>query len=177
MEQESADEPRTPAASSGESQPNEGSTTASSEEVREDVPAAAGHRDMTTPVRTTPAAARPVGVQESVELDTQSAPASILRPVPEADVEVPPPLIGGVKETSWTPARSQEFVRSVLALSLVALLAGIIIVSFALVALKSVAVADMDTIMKIVFAPVIGLVGSVVGFYFGAEVASRNSGT
>lgn len=167
MAQESADVPKTPKASSGEPPPNEGSTTEPTDNVRREArPVAAGPKDKTPPVVPTLTATPPPA----------SAQASILRPVPEADVGVPPPPIGGVKETSWTPAKSQEFVRSVLALSLVALLAGIIIVSFALVALKSVAVADMDTIMKIVFAPVIALVGSVVGFYFGADVASRNGG-
>lgn len=167
MAKESADIPNTPKASSDEPPPKEGSTREPTDKVRrEALPVAAGPKDKTPPAVPTVTAKPPPA----------NAQASILRPVPEADVEAPPPSIGGVKETSWTPAKSQEFVRSVLALSLVALLAGIIIVSFVLVALKSVAVADMDTILKIVFAPVIALVGSVVGFYFGADVASRKGG-
>ena len=91
-------------------------------------------------------------------------------------VEAPPATtpVAAVTEVDWSPAKSREQMRSILAASLVALLAVVTLLPFLFVATKWVEIGSLDTLLKIVFAPVVGLVGSVVGFYFGAEVASRD---
>jgi hypothetical protein len=100
---------------------------------------------------------------------------SILTPLPTVPEAGPTPVadIANVREIDWSPARSRERMRSFLAAGLVGLLAFITLIPFVLLVTGSVPIAELDTLMKIVFAPVVALVGSVVGFYFGAEVASR----
>jgi hypothetical protein len=61
--------------------------------------------------------------------------------------------------------------RKTIAYALVALLIVVALTPFVALGAKLIPVSDLDTVMKIVFAPVVGLVGSVVGFYFGSQTA------
>lgn len=101
--------------------------------------------------------------------------SSVLRPL-EVEEQALTPNVVEVKEESWNQARTREQMRSILAASLVALLAVVTLLPLIIAALGLVAIDDLDTLLKIVFAPVVALVGSVVGFYFGAEMAAKEPG-
>jgi hypothetical protein len=100
--------------------------------------------------------------------------STVLRPLNVEDQALTPTVVE-VTESSWNQARTRERMRSILAASLVLLLAVVTLLPLVLVAAKLVPMDDLDTLLKIVFAPVVALVGSVVGFYFGAEVAARET--
>jgi uncharacterized membrane protein len=100
---------------------------------------------------------------------------TVLRPLGVEEQALTPTVVE-VTESTWNQARTREQMRSVLAASLVLLLAVVTLLPLLFIALNMVSIDDLDTLLKIVFAPVVALVGSVVGFYFGAEVASREQG-
>lgn len=92
---------------------------------------------------------------------------------PAAGGYTPPKLV------PYNPEEDREKKRGTIALILVCLLAGIVAGAFiyvliSLFILKSFRDLDsLKTLLEIVFAPVVGLVGSVTGFYFGEKSKSK----
>ena len=72
----------------------------------------------------------------------------------------------------FDPGPTRERVRGWLAGGLSVLLAVIVLGSGVTVAVNPKRLTVMVELLKLVFAPVVGLVGSVLGFYFGAQAAS-----
>ncbi len=68
-----------------------------------------------------------------------------------------------------TIEEKQEKTRGAIAGALVALLFIIIIASFAAVWLKVQTVAEVKALLEVILAPVVALVGSATGFYFGGR--------
>jgi hypothetical protein len=89
------------------------------------------------------------------------------------------------EEEPYDPRISTDTARVNLAYILTGLLVGIVALSFLILALvvyfppragaTSPAITALDSLLKLVFAPVIGLVGSVLGFYFGGRTAKEAS--
>jgi hypothetical protein len=64
---------------------------------------------------------------------------------------------------------AQEKTRGWIALALVCILLLIVVASFASLWLTSLKVADVKGLLEVILAPVVALVGSATGFYFGGK--------
>lgn len=81
-----------------------------------------------------------------------------------------------IKTEPWNQERERDQTRSIVAGALILLLIAIVILPFVLLAIKAIDIVALDTLLKIVFAPVVGLVGSVIGFYFGSQSSRKEPG-
>lgn len=73
------------------------------------------------------------------------------------------------KKEPYDPTKDRETARKTIALTLIWTLIGVLVAAFACVAF---AMGSPDLLMKLltlVFTPLVALVGSAVGFYFGAQ--------
>jgi hypothetical protein len=61
----------------------------------------------------------------------------------------------------------RERARGLVAVLLLALLSVVIVLLLSFVAAELIAIADARTLFELAVAPLVGLVGTVVGFYFG----------
>ena len=68
-------------------------------------------------------------------------------------------------------AKEQEKVRGLIAQALIVLLAVIILFAFISLWTYSSTFGDLEKLLTIVFAPVIALVGTAIGYYFGGKTA------
>jgi hypothetical protein len=76
------------------------------------------------------------------------------------------------REKPYDPAPEREQKRGLIALVLVFSLCGIIVLAFAFVFVMPGSSANIDalkSLLEIIFAPIVGLVGAVTGFYFGEK--------
>jgi hypothetical protein len=83
-----------------------------------------------------------------------------------------PPITGEAWNATKHLATSQRFI----AHWLLAMLSGVLFVSWLSVILSLATFEDVQALMTIVFAPMIGLVGAATGFYFG-EKSSEDKGS
>lgn len=95
--------------------------------------------------------------------------AEELTPIGTApDGELPgllPPTAG----ETWNPGKHLATSRRFIAHWLLAMLSGLLTLSWMSLLLRLVAFEDVQALMTIVFAPLIGLVGAATGFYFGEK--------
>lgn len=70
--------------------------------------------------------------------------------------------------------KAQEKVRGRIAQWLVALLAAVVLFAFMTLWLFDNRVADLEKLLTIIFAPVITLVGTATGYYFGGKNSQDN---
>ena len=70
-------------------------------------------------------------------------------------------------------AKEQEKIRGLIAQGLVVLLAVIILFAFISLWIFTSSFGDLEKLMTIVFGPVIALVGSAIGYYFGGKTAQN----
>ncbi|MGQ0529962.1 MAG: hypothetical protein ACT4PG_09150 [Panacagrimonas sp.] len=68
--------------------------------------------------------------------------------------------------------KEQEKIRGLIAQALVVLLAILVLFAFITLWVFSSAFADLEKLMTIVFGPVIALVGTAIGYYFGGKNTS-----
>jgi hypothetical protein len=76
------------------------------------------------------------------------------------------------REKPYDPAPEREQKQGSIALVLVFSLCGIIVLAFTFVFVMPGNSANIDVLkalLKIIFAPIVGLVGAVTGFYFGKK--------
>lgn len=69
----------------------------------------------------------------------------------------------------YDPSQDREKVRGWIAIALIALLIGLITLLFIAILWKVVQVGDLDKIVATVLTPIMGIVGTVIGFYFGEK--------
>lgn len=82
----------------------------------------------------------------------------------------PPSSTGpAIQEKAYNPEPARERVRGAIAIALIGLLIGLITVLFISVLAKVVLVADLDKIAATILTPIMGIVGTVLGFYYGAK--------
>jgi hypothetical protein len=77
-----------------------------------------------------------------------------------------------LEQKLYDPAPERERKRGLIALVLVAALCGIIVLAFAFVFVMPVTATNIEalkSVLEILFAPIVGLVGAVTGFYFGEK--------
>lgn len=76
------------------------------------------------------------------------------------------------EERPYDPAPEREKKRGLIALILVSALCGIIVFAFAFISFVPAASTNIEvlkSVLEIIFAPIVGLVGAVTGFYFGEK--------
>ncbi|MFM7690092.1 MAG: hypothetical protein ACKPAC_11645 [Alphaproteobacteria bacterium] len=69
----------------------------------------------------------------------------------------------------YDPAQDREKVRGWIASALIILLIGLISLLFVAILFRMVRVDDLDKIVATVLTPIMGIVGTVIGFYFGEK--------
>ena len=72
----------------------------------------------------------------------------------------------------YDPAPEREKVRGIIALTLILLLVGTVLLSFLSLWLEWVTAKDLESLLKLVLAPIVALAGSATGFYFGGKSSS-----
>lgn len=88
------------------------------------------------------------------------------------EIEAPPVEITSRPDTKpYNPEPHREVMRSTLAITLVLLLAMLIgLASYALIWGK-IPIADIKSFLELIFTPLVALVGSAIGFYYGGKNA------
>lgn len=79
---------------------------------------------------------------------------------------------GGVsnpRSTPYDPEPDREKVRGMIALVLVFLLVAIVAVSFLTLWIRDPSFDNLKGLLELIFAPIIAVVGSATGFYFGSR--------
>ena len=69
----------------------------------------------------------------------------------------------------------QENTRAIIAFALIGLLTVLVISAVVGVFLAAISLERLTHVFGLVFGPVVGLVGTVVGFYFGAKTAATGA--
>jgi hypothetical protein len=85
-----------------------------------------------------------------------------------------PGLLPPTTGEAWNPGKHLATSRRFIAHWLLAMLSGILLISWLTVILSLAAFEDVQALMTIVFAPMIGLVGAATGFYFGEKSSDDN---
>jgi F0F1-type ATP synthase assembly protein I len=75
-----------------------------------------------------------------------------------------------IPTTRYDPIRAREEVRSIIAKGLIWLLSATIVIGFALFYFTD-RYTDLKDLLTIIFPPLIAIIGTVLGFYFGAEAS------
>jgi hypothetical protein len=105
-------------------------------------------------------------------------PPEIASPPDELDLTVKPGEVESaaglsrLEQKPYDPAPERERKRGLIALVLVAALCGIIVLALTFVFVMPVTTTNIEalrSVLEIIFAPVVGLVGAVTGFYFGEK--------
>jgi hypothetical protein len=99
-----------------------------------------------------------------------------LVPVEATPGTEPPGLLTPITGEAWNPGKHLATSRRFIAHWLLAMLSGVLLISWLSVILSLAAFEDVQALMTIVFAPIIGLVGAATGFYFG-EKSSEDKGS
>lgn len=144
----------------------------------------------TAPRRSPPGAGSP-----NPTSPTQPSPSSPVEPTPAAqaaspdvaaapvDAEAPDDLVENIEpkplqppgETDYDPEPARDEARKWLAFMLVWLLCGMVLLSFIfLCVLEKENFANLKALLELIFAPVIALVGTATGFYFGGGRSGKH---
>ena len=84
------------------------------------------------------------------------------------------PGLSRLRERPYNPVDDREKKRGLIALSLVAILCASVVLSFLFVFIFGKEdIEAIKAILEIIFAPIVGLVGAVTGFYFGEKQAGK----
>lgn len=89
--------------------------------------------------------------------------------IQELDVELPTRPV----EKKWDPEPSREKLRGILAGSLVAILAAVIAAAWWTIWQRFATPEEVKDFLAVVLSPVVALVGSAIGFYFGGKTSAR----
>jgi len=73
------------------------------------------------------------------------------------------------KTRPYSVARTRENIRGVIALGLIALLSTVVVISLLLIWIHPDRSKELHELLVLVFGPLIALVGSATGFYFGSK--------
>jgi len=82
----------------------------------------------------------------------------------------------GPPQKPYNFAKKQEKVRGLIAQGLIVMLAIIILLAFISLWYFGSSFADLEKLMTIIFGPVIALVGTAIGYYFGGKSAQNGDG-
>ena|SRR5712692_5739124 len=102
---------------------------------------------------------------------------------PAEDPSPPTRLSGPLLSAPYDPSQDREKMRGQIAGGLVVLLAFVVIVSFVMLCAKCTTSAELKDLLQIALGPIVALVGSATGFYFGgghqptASVSKKDNST
>jgi hypothetical protein len=85
-----------------------------------------------------------------------------------------PGLLPPITGEAWNASKHLATSRRFIAHWLLAMLSGVLFVSWLTVILSLATFEDVQALMTIVFAPMIGLVGAATGFYFGEKSSEED---
>ncbi len=74
----------------------------------------------------------------------------------------------------YDPMKARESVRSAVALILIGIMAATIIASFILLWIHPDRSRELHDLLALIFGPLVALVGAAIGYYFGAQAASKS---
>lgn len=74
-----------------------------------------------------------------------------------------------VREERYDPTRDSEKMRGAIAIVLLSILAAVILFAFIGLWTMRITIDDTRVILELLFAPLVGLVGAVTGFYYGSR--------
>lgn len=74
-----------------------------------------------------------------------------------------------VDSTPYDPTRAREHMRGAIAILLLSILAAVILFAFIGLWTMRITIDDTRVVLEILFAPLVGLVGAVTGFYYGSR--------
>ena len=77
--------------------------------------------------------------------------------------------VAGPIAKAYDPAEHRDSTRARIAYGLIGILALVVVVTLFIAHQHTRSIADVKDVLVILFAPVVGLVGSALGFYFGRE--------
>jgi hypothetical protein len=100
------------------------------------------------------------------------------QPAAELDLRQEPNIITETLKldtSAVAKTTSTDIARIGLSIFLVGILAVVVIVSVFAVSANGKNEAAIEALLKVILSPIIGLVGSVVGFYFGAKASGGSS--
>lgn len=83
--------------------------------------------------------------------------------------EEEPTAVAGIGAAPYDPAEDREKIRGRIAIALISLLIGLISLLFVAILVGVVQIDDLDKIVATVLTPILGIVGAVIGFYFGGK--------
>lgn len=83
--------------------------------------------------------------------------------------QIEPTPIARAAPVSYSPDKTRENYRGIIALILIALMAAIIAISFALLWIHPDRNKDLQQFFAVVYGPVVALVGAATGYYFGSQ--------
>lgn len=102
-------------------------------------------------------------------------PAAHARGVPLNSVDVSPAkTFSGPPTVRYNPDKDRERVRGVIARILVLLLVAVVLVAMVAAFVVPASDEDFREILNILIPPIVALVGSVTGFYFGQKSSSSD---
>src|SRR3712207_1148881 len=81
------------------------------------------------------------------------------------------PAVRSITQQPYSPERHRESARLWVAFWLLGILTLLVLATFVALWGAWATIAELDTILKIMFGPLITLVGTMAGFYFGAASA------
>jgi hypothetical protein len=91
----------------------------------------------------------------------------------DLSVEEPTPPLGPAPKPEvgaiWNPEPARERIRGAIAVGLVALLALIALGAIVLLATDTLSLDEVEGLLAAVFAPLLALAGTALGFYFGGQ--------
>lgn len=87
------------------------------------------------------------------------------------------PTIADLISAKSTPEETRETVRGRIAIALLTMLGFLLLAAFFSVWFGWATTADTETLLTILFTPVIGLVGAVTGFYYGSQTVLNAEAT
>lgn len=83
--------------------------------------------------------------------------------------EEEPTAVARFGAAPYDPAQDREKIRGRIAMALIVLLIGLISLLFVAILFGVIKIDDLDKIVATVLTPIMGIVGTVIGFYFGEK--------
>jgi len=88
--------------------------------------------------------------------------------------DVASPYEISIGKAPYEPTRDRERVRGLLAAALIGLLSIVIIGLFVAVLAGRLTIAELGQLAAVTISPIVGLLGAVLGFYFGEQARDRS---
>ena len=107
--------------------------------------------------------------------ENKSDSPEVVTPATVIDLGTSPSSIPQAYEVEqYDPTETRENFRGAIALALITLMAITVLISLALVWIHPDRSKDLHDLLALIFGPLIALVGTATGYYFGSQAASHS---